>query len=70
MIEDCLQTLREELYVAINKNDWNLTKTSNECEISRRELQRILYNQAKDIRLSTLVKISEGIGKPVSNFIK
>lgn len=64
-----MRTLREELYAIMGKNDWTLKRLSIECDISYRELQKILYNQAKDIRLSTLNKISEGTGKPISSFV-
>ncbi len=68
-MEKRMRTLREELYITLRKNDWTLTRMSIECGISYRELQNILYNQSKDIRLSTLSKISEGTGKPISSLI-
>lgn len=61
-MEDCMKTIREKLYAVIRKNDWTLTRMSIECGISYRGLQQILYSQNKDVRLSTLIRISDGLG--------
>ncbi len=68
-MEDCLKALRERLYAVMRKNDWTLTRLSNECGVSYRELQQILYNQNKDIRLSTLIRISDGLGVPLISLV-
>jgi len=68
-MEDCLKALRERLYAVMGKNDWTLTRLSNECGVSYRELQQILYKQNKDVRLSTLVRISDGLGIPLISLV-
>lgn len=61
-----LDALSKRLYEIANKNSWSLMKLSLETGLSYRELQKILYEGKDDIRLSTLVKISENLGEPIS----
>lgn len=68
-MENCLNTLRDRLYSVMGKNNWSLTQMANECGISYRELQQILYKQNKDIRLSTLIRISDGLGIPLISLV-
>lgn len=69
MTEEYLEVLREQLYSIMRKNDWSTARLSKECNVSYHEIQNILYRKTKDIRLSTLVRISQGINKPVSCLI-
>lgn len=68
-MENCLKTLRDRLYSVMGKKNWTLVQMATECGISYRELQQILYNQNKDIRLSTLIRISEGLGVPLISLV-
>lgn len=69
MTEEYLEVLREQLYSIMRKNDWSIVTLSKKCKVSYREIQNILYRKTKDIRLSTLIHIAQGINKPVSYLI-
>lgn len=69
MTEECLKILKKQLLIIMAKKNWTLIRLSIECGISLRELKAILYNEKKDIRLSTLTRISEGLDKSVSYLI-
>ena len=61
--------LRNQLLSVMDKNNWSITRLSVECGISARELSYILSGKKIDIRLSTVMKIAEGIERPVSCLI-
>lgn len=69
MTEECLKALRKQILIIMAKKNWTLIRLAIECEISLRELKAILYNEKKDIKLSTLARISEGLNKPISFLI-
>ena len=58
----CLKTLSNSLYAVISQKGWSVSTAADFCGIHRNELSAIL-NCKKDVRLSTLIRISEGIGK-------
>lgn len=68
-MEQIIKKLQEEIYFALNKKDWSLQTMADFCGVSRGELGNLLNRGQKDIKLSTLVKISEGLGKPISTLV-
>lgn len=64
-----LYALSERLCEIVSKKDWSLTKLSLETGISCRELYAIINREKGDIRLSTLVKISQNLNEPITNLI-
>lgn len=68
-MERYMKVLRNQILKEMNSKDWSITRLSVECGISARELSYILSGKKEGLRFSTLVKISDGIGKPVSFLI-
>lgn len=67
-MEESLGVISRQICKYISKNNRSITATSELWGISRNELSAIL-NCKKDVKLSTLVKIADGIGCPVSCLI-
>lgn len=68
-MNDCLKTLREQLIFEASKNDWNLTQLSVQCDTPYRTMFDILSGKKADIRLYTIIRISENLGIPVTHLI-
>lgn len=70
-MEELTEKLRQEIFLTMGRKDWSLQKTANVCGMSRRGLQNILDYRRRnfDIKLSTLLKIADGLGKPISAFV-
>lgn len=68
-MEQIIKKLQEEIYFALNKKDWSLQTMADFCGVSRGELGNLLNRGQKDIKLSTLIKISTGLEKPLSAFV-
>lgn len=64
-----LDALSERLFEIVSEKDWSLTRLSLETGISYRELYAIIYGKKGDIRLSTLVKISQNLNEPIPNLL-
>ncbi|EOS48343.1 hypothetical protein C810_01433 [Lachnospiraceae bacterium A2] len=64
-MEQCMENLRHQLLRYMGRTGCSMKRMSQECGISIRELNYILDGKKKDIRLSTVVRISEGIRKPL-----
>ncbi len=68
-MENCMENLRQQLFRHMSRTGCSMKHMSEECGISLRELNYILDGKKKDIRLSTVVRISEGIRRPVTCLI-
>lgn len=68
-MEQVVKKIQEEIYFGLNKKDWSLQKMADFCGISRGTLEGILNRKRNDIKLSTLVKIADGLGKPISTLV-
>lgn len=64
-MKDTLEAISRRIYKYMSKNNRSITATSGLWGISRNELSAIL-NCKNDVKLSTLAKIADGIGCPVS----
>lgn len=62
-MEEYLNEIRENLFNAMNRKNWNHTELAIQCGISTRQMSGILNRESSDIKLSTIIRISEGIGK-------
>ena len=60
-----LKTLRDNLYAVMYQKDWSPMHLSIECGISYETLRRILALESKNIWLSTIISIAEGLEVPV-----
>lgn len=64
--EQCIENIRRNLiseYAKSNKN--SLAGFACQCEISKSMLDKLLYRGCNEIYLSTVLRISNGLGKPV-----
>lgn len=68
-MEQVIKKLQEEIYFALNKKDWSLQTMADFCGVSRGELRNLLNRGQKDIKLSTLIKISTGLEKPLATLV-
>lgn len=68
-MEKYMNTLRNQILKEMDRKNWNITRMSVECGISSRELSYILSGKKEGLRFSTLVKLSDGIGKSISSLI-
>ena len=64
-MEMYINMITERIIDAMNERGWSLTTAADFCGVSRGEMGKILSGKNKDIRLSTIVKISQGIEKPL-----
>lgn len=67
-MEKCLKNISDQLHKSIAEHGWSIVVASGLLGIHRNELYEIL-NCKKDIKISTLVRISSGIEKPVSALV-
>lgn len=68
-MEQIIKKLQEEIYFSLNKKDWSLQTMADFCGVSRGELGNLLNRGQKDIKLSTLIKISTGLEKPLATLV-
>lgn len=68
-MEECINNIRENLYKIWSGKDWSLISLSIACDISYRHLCNILYGKCVDVKLSTLLRISNGLEIPISVLI-
>lgn len=68
-MEEYMNTIRINLLGEMGEKGWTNMMASIQCDVSERSINYILSGKAKDIKLSTIAKIAEGIGKPVSAII-
>ena len=66
MEEKYIEALRESLFREMRRRGWNNRTAAIQCGISDREVSAILNGERKtDIKLSVIVRISEGIERPL-----
>lgn len=64
-----LDEIGKRLYeISIQKN-WGVEKLSEESGVSYRQLYDILYGHSHDMKLSTLVRISQNLDEPITNLL-
>lgn len=67
--EDLLEPLRNQVYNKMKINDWSLLHLSVLCGISDQTLRNVLCRKNNNISFSTIIKLSEGTGIPVTTLI-
>lgn len=68
-MEEYLREIRENLFDIMRKKGWNNTELAIQCGVSTRQMSWIMNGEGKDIKLSTLIKISKGVGKSPASLI-
>lgn len=66
---DYLENTRQTLLRVMNQKRWSQREIARKCNLHRNEIGNILNGEKKDIRLSTITNIAEGLGLPLSNVI-
>ena len=66
----CIDNLKENLLHIMEVKDYTVFEMSVQCDISMRELQKIIGRNCKGIHLSTLERISKSLEMPISDLIE
>lgn len=61
-----MDALIERLHKELYERDYNIKSLAVDCELTCEEISGILRKKRKEIRLSTLFKISNGLGMNTS----
>lgn len=69
MMDRYMDAISESICEVLAKKGWSVTAAAGLCQISRRKFTDLASGKAKGVRLSTLVKVSEGIGVPLGSLI-
>lgn len=68
-MEENMKVIRETIFLVMREQHWSLRKTADACGMTYRGLQSILNREQNDVKLSTLLKIADGLGKPLSTLV-
>lgn len=70
-IEHCMKALRTHIYDESAKRDMNMEELSRYCKISYTTIWKIINtsHSKNDVKLSTLLAISNALGLPISYLI-
>lgn len=69
MMEHYLKSIKNGIYSSMAKDDLSLSMLARKCGLTENGLLYIISGKRKNIRLSTIIKISEGIKIPISKLI-
>lgn len=64
-----MDALRDNLFETAIKNDWSMNQLAIQCGISYRTLYKIINRESGGLQFSVLIKISDGLEKPVPELI-
>lgn len=64
-----MDNLKENLLYIMGMKDYTVLEMSIQCDISKRELQKIIGRNCKGIHISTLERISNSLEVPASDLI-
>lgn len=67
-MEECLKNLANNILVEMGRRNWSQQMTADFCGLCRNEINKIVARK-KDVQLSTLSKISEGLETPIGELI-
>ena len=68
-MEENMKAIRETIFLVMREQHWSLRKTADACGMTYRGLQSILNREQNDVKLSTLIKISTGLEKPLATLV-
>lgn len=66
---DYLENTRQVLNRVMNQKRWSQREVARKCHLHRNEISGILNGEKKDLKLSTITNIAEGLGLPLSTVI-
>lgn len=69
VMDNCMENLRRNLIDEMIRRDLSAVHMSIECNIAYETLCGILRHKYRDMRISTLGKIAEGLGRSAESLI-
>lgn len=66
---DYLENTRQMLNRVMNQRRWSQREVARKCNLHRNEISSILSGEKRDLRLSTIINIADGLGLPLSTLI-
>ena len=66
--DSVMKPIRNYLLLVMGKNKWSLLRLSTECGVSYDTLTAVMYH-SKDIKLSTLIDIANGLNVDIGVLI-
>lgn len=66
---DYLENTRQTLNRVMNQRRWSQREVARKCNLHRNEISSILSGEKRDLRLSTIINIADGLGLPLSAVI-
>lgn len=69
MQDDYLKNTRETLIRVMNEKSLSQREVARKCNLHRNEVAYILNGEKRDLKLSTISSIAEGLGLPISKVI-
>lgn len=61
-IDTCMKALSEYLFTVLVDRQCSIRELSRDCGLCARELEKIINRETSGIRLSTFLKIAQGLG--------
>lgn len=68
-VNTCMENLRKNLRAEMKRRKFSLVRMATECNLSYDGLCNILYDKNRNIRLSTLSRIADGLGKSAESLL-
>lgn len=68
-VNTCMKNLRKNLKAEMKRRKFSVVRMAIECELPYNTFCKILYDKDRNITLSTLSKIADGLGKPTETLL-
>ena len=68
-VNTCMENLRKNLRAKMRRRKFSVVRMVIECELPYNTFCKILYDKDRNISLSTLSKIADGLGKPAETLL-
>lgn len=68
-VNTCMENLRKNLRAEMKRRKFSMVRMAIECNLCYDVFCNILYDKNRDIRLSTLSRIANGLGKSVESLL-
>ena len=68
-VNTCMENLRKNLRAEMKRRKYSAVRMAIECNLTYDVFLHILHGRDRDIRLSTLSKIADGLGKPAETLL-
>lgn len=68
-VNTCMENLRKNLRAEMKRRKFSVVRMAVECNLSYDGFCKILHDQNRNIRLSTLSRIANGLGIPAETLL-